>query len=87
MPNAFGLSATTFTAEVNSVTAKAFPEKAVFFTWNFPPSNCGNSTAPSTNPASSFTAIRGANPFPENELDKTTTSAFSFLAASAITAA
>jgi len=52
---------------------------------NSPLEKSGKETAPSTNPAFNFIAILGANPFPEEELDKTTICAFSFLAASVIT--
>ncbi|MCY1541662.1 hypothetical protein D9M68_773630 [compost metagenome] len=85
-PKAFGFKAITLASEVRLITAKALPEKAVFLTEN-PPSKLGNSTAPSTNPALSFTAILGDKPLPENELDNTTMFAPSFCVASAITAA
>jgi hypothetical protein len=45
----------------------------------------GSSTAASTRPAFSLTAIRGESPLPVKEFARTITVAFSFFAASAIT--
>src|SRR5690606_20024059 len=81
---AFGLTAITLTAELITSVAKALLENAVFLTSICSPLKVGRLIAPSAKPASSLAATLGPNPFPLNELERTTTFAFSYFAADAI---